>query len=187
MTSLRIVAFLAIGFTLALAPVPAAAQDEAKDEAPKAPPKGCTGPGFADFDFWLGEWDVYPTAKPEQKVGHNSIKKLDGGCAIFESWRNVRGEPGHSLNYYVPDSGKWRQIWVSLPGYRIDISGGADKPGHMQLEGTILYYGRGEVPFRGTWTAQDDGSVRQVFEQYDPKAEKWGLWFDGTYRRSGKP
>ncbi|MFQ5348660.1 MAG: hypothetical protein ACE5ED_12635 [Rhodothalassiaceae bacterium] len=54
MTLQRIAAGLAVGLAPAIAPLPAMGQDTPA----KAPPKGCIGPGFADFDFWLGEWDV---------------------------------------------------------------------------------------------------------------------------------
>jgi len=35
--------------------------------------------------------------------------------------------------------------------------------------------------FRGTWTANADGSMRQFFEQRNPETHEWSVWFDGLY------
>ena len=54
----------------------------------------------------------------------------------------------------------------------------------MVMEGSIHYYKAGKrQPFRGTWTPNADGSVRQLFEQQDPETGEWAVWFDGLYLR----
>ena len=38
------------------------AQQPPEDPSPPAPPSvTCEGEGYDAFDFWVGEWDVYPT------------------------------------------------------------------------------------------------------------------------------
>lgn len=37
--------------------------------------------------------------------------------------------------------------------------------------------------FRGTWTPNEDGSVRQFFVQQDTDGGVWKTWFDGLYIR----
>ena len=39
------------------------------------------------FDFWIGEWNVYDTTG--HKVGENSIVKLEKGCIINEHWNII--------------------------------------------------------------------------------------------------
>ena len=155
-------------------------------------PTDCmTNPRFADFDFWLGSWQVTPFAGGE-KSGDNVISRVEGGCAVEEHWTSVNGSTGRSLNYFNPVTGKWRQIWVSAGAYSIDIEGGLEG-GIMSLEGSIFYYAGAAgpnataLPFRGEWTPQPDGTVRQRFEQYDPEAGAWTVWFDGLYTRSLMP
>ncbi len=139
-----------------------------------------------DFDFWVGEWNVYaPDSGPYQ--GQNSITKTQGGCLITEHWSGASGSSGESMNFHDPLMGAWRQVWVS-PGNFIDYTGGLDASGAMQLTGEIYYPGNGtRAPFRGVWTPQADGSVRQHFEQADADGN-WVDWFIGIYvRQDGDP
>lgn len=147
-----------------------------------------TIPGFSDFDFWLGEWDVQPFTGGA-KAGENTITKIENGCAVEERWTDINGVTGRSLNYYIPATQQWRQIWVSSGAYSLDIVGGLNGRA-MVLEGTIHYYPGGaggpdakSAPIRGIWTPQEDGSVRQFFEQYNAETDEWQVWFDGRYVR----
>jgi tetratricopeptide (TPR) repeat protein len=42
-------------------------------------------PEAADFDFWLGEWEVRTSGGAI--AGHNTITKRNGGCLIHEEWQ----------------------------------------------------------------------------------------------------
>ena len=146
------------------------------------PPSPCTSdPHFRDFDFWLGEWQVTNRANGNL-AGTNTIISIEANCALEERWTGARGSTGMSINYYNSVSGQWRQVWVTGGAYSIDIVGGLNEEGAMVLEGTIYYYRSGERnPFRGTWTPNPDGSVRQYFQQADPESGEWSDWFDGLY------
>ena len=153
-------------------------------ETPSRPVNACENdPHFNDFDFWLGTWRV--TAKANgQHAGDNVITKIEANCAVQENWTTAGGGTGMSLNYYNPKTGKWRQLWISAPGYLIDIEGGL-VDNAMVLEGTVMAYGDGiEHAFRGTWTPLKDGTVRQFFEQYSEETKTWQPWFDGIYTRN---
>jgi hypothetical protein len=143
-------------------------------------PKPCSSdPGFQAFDFWIGEWDVFDRSNGKM-VGNNTISSIESGCALIEKWQGASGSTGTSLNLYDPLTKKWRQLWVA-PGYNIDIVGGLDVKGSMVLEGVIHYYQGPMRPFRGTWTALENGDVRQYFQEFDPDKEQWVDWFDGLY------
>ena len=132
------------------------------------------------FDFWLGEWEV---RDGEGKLGgHNHITAEQNGCVIEEQWRSLRGGTGQSLNYYNPETGQWRQLWLDAGASIIDIRGGLVE-GSMVLEGNI-YYLSGDIrrAFRGTWTPLDDGRVRQFFQEQDDEGQ-WQTWFEGFYSR----
>ncbi len=146
------------------------------------PPKHCeSDAGYSQFDFWVGNWDVF--GPNGGQAGVNIIEKVENGCLIKEHWTSAGGGTGFSMNYYNSITGKWRQVWVSR-AVSIDYTGGLNDQGAMVLEGTIYYQAQGtSFPFRGTWTLNTDGSVRQFFEQFNPEAGEWATWFDGKYVR----
>ena len=146
----------------------------------QTPPPPCQEDVYRDFDFWLGTWDV--TTPDGQAAGTNVISVKENGCLLLEEWTSVSGGTGQSYNYYDPGTKKWRQVWVS--GFaNIDYEGGLDEEGAMVLVGEISNRNGTTAPFRGTWTLQDDGSVEQHFEQYNPETEEWADWFIGIYRK----
>jgi len=148
------------------------------------PTSGCVSPGFDQFDFWVGEWEVFANATGN-KAGENSIQKQEQGCVLIERWQGASGGSGMSMNYYNPVLDQWRQLWVSANRYAIDIVGGLQN-GVMQLEGKIHYFQGASQDFRGSWSLNDDGSVRQFFEQFDADSEEWQVWFDGRYVRKSE-
>ena len=171
-----IIILFTLGFSvlvLAQEPVP---------EQPISPKPICeTMKGFNQFDFWLGEWSVYSNDEKRTLQGTNSVTKHHQNCLIIENWTNTQGITGSSMNYYNAVEDQWRQIWVA-GGYSIDYSGGLDDSGSMALSGKINYYKNGKsLAFRGTWSPNADGSVRQLFEQQDSESGKWTVWFDGLY------
>jgi hypothetical protein len=145
------------------------------------PPPICeTTSEFRAFDFWVGEWDVFDTGG--NKVGENRIESRERGCVLVEQWTASSGGTGMSMNFYDNVTGKWRQVWVA-GGYSIDIAGNPNAAGAMVLEGALHNYRRAtNTAFRGTWTPNADGSVRQLFEQKDSTGS-WQVWFDGKYVR----
>ena len=136
---------------------------------------------FAEFDFWVGEWDVHIADGTLQ--GSNSITSDYRSCVLVEDYETPTGFVGMSVNYLDHQTGEWVQIWNDSSGSQINIRGGLTDEG-MRLVGTIHYVGNGTtLPFRGTWTLLEDGRVRQFFEQYNEQTETWDTWFEGFYTR----
>lgn len=151
--------------------------------APETPPPSCDGEAYAAFDFWVGEWDVYPNGQPEKLVAHSLIERKSSGCAIVENWMPLSGNNGTSLSNFDPDTGRWYQKWVgSAPGAVEFVGGPVD--GEMVVTG---YWKDGAGPgidalVRMTYTASPDGSVRQHGEQSLDHGVTWGPSFDFIYR-----
>lgn len=168
---------------LALAGSCAHAQSESASSEPQPalppPPPSCEEPLYRQFDFWAGVWDVYNPRG--EKAGVNTISIEENGCLLVERWRGAKGGTGQSYNFVDYKDGKWRQLWVSA-GATIDYTGGLNDDGQMVLEGSIAYRNGRTAPFRGTWTANDDGSVTQYFQEYDSEKEVWNDWFTGLYK-----
>ena len=136
---------------------------------------------FAEFDFWVGAWDVH--VGDGTYAGSNSITSDYRKCVLVEDYESAGGFIGMSVNYLDHAQGEWVQIWNDGSGSQINIRGGLTEDG-MLLVGTIHYIGNNTtVPFRGLWTPLPDGRVRQFFEQYDEEKEAWTTWFEGFYTR----
>lgn len=157
----------------------ALAQSAAPPGAPKPAP--CSAPEYHQWDFWLGAWRVTDLKGVFQ--GTNEITLSPSGCGLIENWQGAEGGRGMSFNGYDAVRKTWTQLWIS-PGSVIRLEGKLDAGGVMRTEGFISYAGKKiEHPFRGIWTPQRDGSVRQAFYEFDPATKKWGEWFIGIYRR----
>lgn len=138
-------------------------------------------PEFNQWDFWVGEWKVFSNDEARTLAGTNVITKHHANCLIKETWVDVAGNGGFSVNYYNPVRSQWRQVWVSN-GYSIDYSGGLNENGEMVLEGEIDNYAPNDsARFRGIWTPQENGDVIQRFEAYDAASGTWNVWFEGRY------
>ncbi|MBV7255963.1 hypothetical protein KCG44_04100 [Pacificimonas sp. WHA3] len=170
-----------LGLTLILS---GAAHAQQMEDAPAPPtPPGCTSlEGADEFDFFIGDWNVF-NAK-QQYVGRNVISKAYDGCFLFERWSGGRGgmDDGRSTSYKDPRDGKWVQLWAS-PNTVIDWKGGLVEPGKMRLEGEIVFFAPGRSSahaFRGDLTKNADGTLTQFLEWQATEGE-WSVWFDGTY------
>ncbi len=154
----------------------------AQESVPTPPPApaNCEGDAYRAFDFWVGDWIVTDPAGTEQ--GSNTITSEENGCLLVERWTSATGSTGQSYNYYNPERGTWRQVWVSAGGV-IDYEGGLTETGSMKLVGEIVNRNGTSAPFTGEWTPNEDGTVTQHFEQQDTETGEWSVWFTGIYTR----
>lgn len=148
---------------------------------PPAPPS-CDRPEHAGFDFWVGEWDVFPNGA-ENKVADSRIEKVSAGCAILETWMPIGGRKGTSLSTFDPQTGGWHQLWVGGSPGRVFFDGGVVE-GKMVLTG---YWDVSTQPNRSlvrmTYSVQEDGSVRQHGQASSDHGVTWSDSFDFIYRR----
>lgn len=152
----------------------------AQQQQQAAPP-----PEASQFDFWIGEWEV---TQPDGVVaGYNSIVSINEGRALLENWKSVSGEfAGKSLNSYDAIEKKWKQFWVDTSGLVLELSGGL-VDGKMVLTGTRTTRTGAVVQERITWTPNEDGSVRQLWEQSNDEGATWQTVFDGHYAKKAAP
>ena len=145
----------------------------------------CAGPEYRQFDFWLGEWDVFNPAG--QKIGTSSITSTNDGCVVFENWRDARGGTGNSFNYYETTTKRWHQFWVNSNGNAAPLSAAADgtpmpMSGGLVNGAMVLQSPAGVKPLnRWSWSKVEGGKVRQHAEQSDDDGATWRTTFDGMY------
>jgi hypothetical protein len=155
---------------------------------PPAPPPPCVSTNHAAFDFWIGEWEVFPNIKDPAKapmIARSRIEKLYGGCAVRENWMPLKGSGGGSLNAFDPASGQWHQFWVGSDGAKVEFAGGP-VAGKMVLTGRWRgINGPGtDGLVRMSYTAIDKGTVRQHGELSTDHGLTWSDNFDFIYRRA---
>ena len=159
----------------------------AGDDPPASPPSatpGCTGPEHRQFDFWLGDWDVYG-GSGDRVVGHNHIERSGNGCWLVERWRSAAGNDGTSLNAWDAHYRVWRQVWVGADGVVLRLEGGL-QDGAMVMIGELPAPAGGTQRQRISWTPRPDGSVIQRWETSDDEGKTWAVSFLGHYRRKAK-
>jgi tetratricopeptide (TPR) repeat protein len=147
-----------------------------------------THPQSRQFDFWIGEWDVYPNGA-NVLVGQSKIEMASGGCMILEHWTAVGGAPntGKSMNYVNAATGKWEQFWIGSGGITVNnpqkFVNGEYRDGAMRFDfeqvtpqgqkqtGRFIFYN--EAPDR----------VRQFNEVSSDNGKTWTTVYDFIYKR----
>jgi hypothetical protein len=153
-------------------------------EMVSAPQPPCADPPSRQFDFWLGDWDVFDPAG--KQVGTNRIS-LVYGCVLHESWKATKVVEGQSFNRYDADRGLWHQTWVDSMGSLLLLEGGL-KDGAMVLSDATTPGRKAEAPLNEIrWTKNPDGSVRQLWLASADGGKTWKTEFDGKYVRSARP
>ena len=147
------------------------------------PPPACATPEHEQFDFWLGQWDVYRT-DTDQLVAHSLIEKLYAGCAVRENWMPLGGTGGGSLNAWRPADKKWLQTWTDSGNNWNEYAGGITG-GMMVLTGKSVNAAGKATPVRMTYEAKPDGSVVQTGYQSADGGKSWLLTYQYAYRRAG--
>lgn len=139
----------------------------------------CSDPGYRQFDFWVGKWEVL--RRDGKVAGANRIEREYGGCVLHERYATPRKYTGESLNTYDPSRKMWHQTWVDNSELLLLLDGQFDGKS-MIMEGKTLDATGKETKHRITWTPNADGSVRQLWESTDAKGA-WTVAFDGLYQR----
>ena len=143
----------------------------------------CASPEYRQFDFWLGDWEVFNFSggKKGALAGTNQITKELGGCVLQEHWTGSQGGHGTSFNTSQPNEKKWHQDWVDDSGTFLNLIG-EFKDCSMVLSGEQPGAG---ITDRITWSLVDNDpkQVRQFWQQSRDGGKTWSVAFDGLYVR----
>ena len=142
----------------------------------------CSSDAHSQFDFWVGEWEVFH-ATADTLVGRNTIKRILNGCVIEENWKGATGFEGKSFNTYNAADSTWRQVWVDVSGATYHFKGRyADKV--MQMYGETTGSNGQTAYFDMSYTFDPTANtVRQVWKLSQDNKASWATIFDGIYRR----
>jgi tetratricopeptide (TPR) repeat protein len=136
--------------------------------------------GTRQFDFWVGEWDVF---NPQGRhSGTSSIQGFANGCGILENWTDSFGGTGKSINFYDPGDKKWYQYWVGQNGVPLRYSG-VYRDGAVRYEGETTAAGGKKSLLRLSFFNVDQNTVRQLAETSADEGKTWQTSYDFKYVR----
>lgn len=143
----------------------------------------CSSEQHRQFDFWLGQWQVFT---PGGKLaGSNTISGDLGACVLKEHYVTASGYEGRSLNIYDKQQGKWHQTWTDNTGLLLQLDG--------ELRGdTMVLQGPGKDPqgndvlHKISWSPKNNGAVRQHWQISPDQGKSWQTAFDGLYKKLPK-
>jgi len=131
--------------------------------------KPCSAPETAQFDFWIGEWDLYTA---DTITGHNSVYKIMDACTVQENFSNPKsGYLGKSWSVYSPLSKQWQQTWVDNQGGYIPLTGNFEDgkmtlttpphklPNGKEVISRMIYYNITKESFDWDWQSTKDGGA----------------------------
>jgi len=148
----------------------------------------CTSdPVYRQFDFWIGEWEVY--AKNGKKAGDSKIDLILDSCIILENWKSASISQGvqyagKSFNTYNSTTKQWQQTWVDNVGGSTEFLEGHFENNKMTFLTKPFQFNKDTVAIRRlTFYNLDPNKVRQHGEISKDKGATWSTEYDLEYRR----
>lgn len=139
-------------------------------------------PHAREFDFWIGEWNVYQTGT-NNYAGHSLIQLISGGCALLENW-DSQNSTGKSINFIDPVSNKWKQSWSgSYTGGNQEFVDGEYKDSAMRFTFETTDAQGKKLIGRFIFFNEGPDQVRQFNETSADSGKTWTTNYDFTYKR----
>jgi hypothetical protein len=116
----------------------------------------CCDKAHNHFDFWIGEWSVVDSVG--NRLGENSISRIEGNRIISEHWTGSKGYTGSSYNYFDRSDSTWNQLWIDNRGNILKLKGRFEG-GSMVLrseltEGQKVDWYYNQISWTKTWMEQ---------------------------------
>ncbi|MEP6948196.1 MAG: tetratricopeptide repeat protein [Ginsengibacter sp.] len=135
-----------------------------------------------EFDFWAGEWDVYPTGT-KTLAGQSAVQIISGGCALLENWTSA-ASTGKSINYIDPVTNKWKQAWAGSYAAGIqEFINGEYKDSAMRFVFDYKDAQGKRIIGRFIFYNEGPNQVRQFNETSADDGKTWMTSYDFTYVR----
>lgn len=145
-------------------------------------PRCADQPVYQQFDFWVGEWDVF--APNGQMAGSSKVERLLDSCVLLENWYSKGGSNGKSFNTYNAIKGKWQQYWVDNSGGVTEYLNGYFENGSMIMETAKMPQPDKTFKImRMVFTPLSKDKVRQHGQSSTDDGKTWKTDFDLEYRR----
>lgn len=142
-----------------------------------------TNPVYRQFDFWIGDWEVYGVKG--QKAGTSRIELILDSCVILENWTSpAAGYAGKSFNTYNALTKQWQQTWVDNRGGSTEFLEGTFDGGRMAFRTKPFPLSKDTMAVRKlTFYKLSPDTVRQHGEISKDGGATWSTEYDLEYRR----
>jgi hypothetical protein len=140
----------------------------------------CDAPNYRQFDFWIGDWDVFDSDNLKLKVARVRVEPILNGCVLRETYEATDGHQGQSFSIFDASRQVWHQSWVTNSGQLLIVEGGMQS-GAMILNGVDRTPDGKERRVRGIWKAASAG-VRESATRSIDGGLTWKPWFDLLFR-----
>ena len=167
--------------------VTALARPAAMEASAPVPAAGaCDGPQHHQFDFWVGNWQVFD-AQTRQLVAIDRIEKHSQGCIVQQNLTFVTDmyrRPGATyrlagigVNRF--DGEAWVQLWADNMWGAIAMRGTVDEHGALVFKSILPSRNR---DLKIIYEKRADGTVRNLEYVSPTGTGKWELYGDLIYR-----
>ncbi len=145
-----------------------------------APSASCSSPEFAQFDFWIGQWDL---TWADSSRGTSTITKEYGGCVIIEKFDGSPSMPfkGMSVSTFNTKIEKWQQTWVDNSGGYLEFAGEFSH-GKMILSRETIVDGE-RLWQRMVWYNISENSLDWSWEKSSDGGRNWEIAWQIHYTR----
>lgn len=176
----------AVSMTIALAICRSVSAADHAADAQRAAAPPCETALHHQFDFWLGDWQVFDSAT-SALMGFDHIEKHLKGCAIVErlTWlsdafsRPKLGYRPTGVGISAVQGGAWVMLWTDTYGGTWLGRGSRQPDGSMMFTSTTAESGRYT---RGVWLRNPDGTVRNIGYQSVDGKTNWAQSYNWLYR-----
>lgn len=143
--------------------------------------KPCSSIEYSQFDFWVGNWNVYNDKGA--LIGVNNIVKMTNACTIQENWTSKTSKSkGTSYNYFNKIDNSWNQVWIDNSGFSLILKGKFEK-GKMILNSEIIKSKKGSYRNQIIWEKKKDNSVVQIWNYINENGKVIKEVFKGLYKK----
>ncbi|MGC2198366.1 MAG: nuclear transport factor 2 family protein [Terriglobales bacterium] len=140
----------------------------------------CLATEYHQWDFWIGDWDVFDADSPAKAVARVHVDRILDGCVLREDYQDTEGHQGQSFSIYDAGKKMWHQSWVTNRGQLLLLDGGL-QGGNMALSATETTADGEAKQIRGVWKPIE-GGVRETAVTSMEGSKTWTPWFDLLFR-----
>ena len=143
-----------------------------------------TNSKYNEFDFWIGEWQVYSS---KGMAGTSKITKILDNCILLEEWTSANKQQGllyagKSFNTYNVATEQWQQTWVDNTGGTTEFLTGKFENNRMQFMSRPFKNGKQTSIRRLSFYKLENGFVRQHGELSNDEGKSFITEYDLEYR-----
>jgi ketosteroid isomerase-like protein len=142
-------------------------------------PSSCASSEYKEFDFWVGDWDVFES-DGTTPAAHVRVERILNDCVLWERYEDPSGLRGESFSTYDVGRKRWHQTWVTNRGQLLTMEGQLQGAEMVLVGGSHTSDGQ-EARVRGTWKAVSDG-VRETAIISSDAGKTWKPWFGLRFR-----